>query len=574
MSLKGTDLRIYIPSWCNSDIIEPVSYFAEFTRSEEKASFSAVSAFLCSKNLDLEPNRLRCLEIATQQREDSFFGPIIKALMANSHQNRPKIPLGDAMDPKDCKYSFYKKHEHELQLDTPTQVLFIRQNGTNRIVVPSSHRKYILHAAHDMLGHAGYDRMVRNLRTFIWEGMKDDITLYLASCESCVRRKGRYGQRPLTQGHNLRGHKPFDVLYVDFIQLPTARGLKYCLTIMDSFTKYGEAFPSSNDRAIDAARGLSRFITRHGVAPKIISSDRGRHFVSHLFVETCKLLGVATKLHVAYNPQSCALLERWHRTLKSALFIVCKERSCLWPDVLDYTVQALNANYNAATKTSPFYAVFGRHYNIALPTLSDKEVANSPLSHGMMVNATLQLAHKYVRLCNKDADAILDERTKNHKKSLLQVGDKVSLYRPNSVQNDSKMPWIGTFVITECDDFIAKISDSNGFTDWVHLSHLRKLQIREPDLTLDSDDDSTPVIHEASSKPESGGVEPSKVADQTSIVAPQKVAPRKAAPKRKKIPKIATRRSERQPKPIDRLGIDAPTYAAVVKSDIMPVQCP
>ena len=571
LSLEGTDLRIYIPSWCDSETIKPSGYYANFAKTQEKASFSAVASFLCSKNLD--PDRLQSLEIATRQREDSFFGPIIKALMANSHHEKPKIPISGAMDPQDSRFSFYKKYENDLQLDPPTQVLFINLNGENKMVVPSSYRKFILHAAHDQLGHAGYDRMVCNLQTFIWEGMNDDIKHYLASCESCVRRKGRYGHRPQTQGHNLRGRKPFDVLYVDFIQMPTARGLKYCLTVMDSFSKYGEAYPSSHDRAIDAARGLSRFITRYGVAPKLVSSDRGRHFISSVFTETCKLLGVATKLHVAYNPQSCALLERWHRTLKSALFIVCKERNCLWPDVLDYTVQALNANYNAATKTSPFYCVFGRHYNIALPTLSKEQVANDPLSYGMNVNATLQMAHKYVRLCNKDADIALEKRNKNHTKSLLQVGDKVSLYRPNSVLNDSKMPWIGEFVIVECDDFIAKISDSKGFTDWVHLSHLRKLQIREPDLTLDLDEDSTPVIHDLSSQPPPGRAKPSRDANQppekVALQPPSKVAPKKR--KKKTVVPDTPRRSNRRPKPIQMLNMDpnAQTY-----SDTPPMPCP
>ena len=590
LSLKGTPLRIYLPSWCNSETVIPSGYFARFVKTEEKASFSAVSAFLSSKSGKTDPKKLQCLEIATQQREDSFFGPIIKALMVNSLHDQPKMSISQAMDPQDSRYKFYKKYENDFRLDTPTQVLFIHHKGENRIVVPATHRKYILHAAHDSLGHAGHDRMVRNLRSFIWESMNDDITLYLASCESCVRRKGRYGKRPLVQGHNLRGRAPFDVIYVDFIQLPMARGQKYCLTVMDSFTKYAEAFPSSHDRAIDAARGLSRFITRHGVAPKIISSDRGRHFISSVFTETCKLLGVATKLHVAYNPQSCALLERWHRTLKSALFIICKERNCVWPDVLDYTVQALNANYNAATKTSPFYAVFGRHYNIALPTLSKEEVANNPLSHGMQLNATLQLAHKYVRLANKDADIALENRNKNHTPSLLQVGDKVSLYRPNSVQNDSKMPWIGNFVITQCDDFVAKISDGNGYNDWVHLSHLRKLQIRDPDLALDADEDSTPVIHDVSSQPQSEGAEPTKVAphhpqkvalrpsEKVALQPASKVAPR-PAPKPKKNTEVtpAPRRSSRQSKPVAKLNITdtkSKSYAAVAKSILPLMPCP
>ena len=158
------------------------------------------------------------------------------------------------------------------------------------------------------------------------------------------------------------------------------------------------------------------------------------------------------------------------------------------------------------------------------------------------------------------------------------------------MQNDSKLPWIGCFVIVECDDYVAKISDENGYFDWVHLSQLRKLQIREPDLILDSDDDSTPVIHAIPFKPQSEGAVSSKVAHQPSqkvaLQPPQKVALRpaskvapKVAPKPKKIGEVesAPRRSGRQSKPVNKLNITntkAKSYAAVVASDILPVPCP
>ena len=108
LSLKGTSLRVYIPSWCNSEEIEPHGYFADFIGSEEKASFSAVSAFLCSKNFDPDPQQIQSLEIATQQRQDSFFGPIIKALIQNSHHDQPKLSIGDVMDRQDSRYSFLR----------------------------------------------------------------------------------------------------------------------------------------------------------------------------------------------------------------------------------------------------------------------------------------------------------------------------------------------------------------------------------------------------------------------------------------------------------------------------------
>ena len=562
LMLKGTDLKIYIPSWCDDETARGRPELAEFMDTDERASFSAVATFLCQKELEPNPALFRSLELATQQREDSFFGPIMEALEKNSY-GKSKLSLGDVMDPQDSKYEFYKKYENDFVLDSCTKVLFINKNGVNQMVVPSNYRKHILYGAHDGFGHCGIDRMTHNLRNFVWEGKLGDIQNYLASCNSCSRRKGRYGQRPLTQGHNLRGKKPFDVLYVDFICMPTARGLKYCLTIMDSFSKYAEAYPSAHDRAIDAARALSRFITRHGVAPQVISSDRGKHFVGSVFTETCKYLGIKTKLHVAWNPKSCAILERWHRTLKNALFIISKERNCLWPDILDYTVQALNANYNAATKTSPFYCIFGRHYNIALPTLSEKEVATNPLSHGMAVNSTLQMAHKFVKLCNQDADLLLDQRTaKTHKKSLLQIGDKVALYRPHSVQNDSKLPWIGDFTITECNDYVAKISGENNWTDWVHLSQLKKLQLRDPDLLLDTEEDSTPILHDLSSKPKSEGVMPTKVATPKPKPVKKKVSS-------KPPPSVPVRKSSRNSKPVQPFNISSTknkSYAAVAKS--------
>ena len=562
MQLKDTDLRIYIPSWCSDTVIQEKSHFAESLSTGERASYNAVATFLCSKELEPGPATFQNLELATQQREDSFFGPIMEALAKNSS----KLSLGEVMDPQDSKYEFYKKYENDFELDSGTKVLFINKNGVKQMVVPALYRKHLLYAAHDALGHGGVDRMNNNLRAFIWEGKSVDIQQYLQSCDSCVRRKGRYGQRPLTQGNNLRGSVPFEVLYIDFITLPAARGLRHCVTIMDSFSKYAEAFPSANDRAIDAARALSRFITRHGVAPKVISSDRGRHFIGSIFQETCKSLGVATKLHVAWNPQSCAVLERWHRTLKNALFIVSKERNCLWPDILDYTVQALNANFNSATKTSPFYCIYGRHYNIALPTLSKKEVATNPLSHGMAVNTTLQMAHKYVRYCNQDADALLDTRTaKTHTRSLLQVGDRVSLYRPKSVQNDSKLPWIGDYCIVECNDYVAKISDGNDWTDWVHLNQLRKLQLRDPDLLLDTDEDSTPVIHDFIPKPKSEGAIPTK----TEVATPPKPKSKPKKAPRKPPPSVPVRKSSRNSKAVQPFNISSTknkSYAAVAKS--------
>ena len=116
-----------------------------------------------------------------------------------------------------------------------------------------------------------------------------------------------------------RAKRPWDCIYVDFIQLDRSKTDKqYCLTVMDGYSRFLSVYPTARCRAIDAARQLMRHILMYDF-PKIISSDQGRHFRSELLSELCNLLDIKQ------NPLSTA--EYWFFGTGSQNF----EEFIIWP---------------------------------------------------------------------------------------------------------------------------------------------------------------------------------------------------------------------------------------------------
>ena len=117
--------------------------------------------------------------------------------------------------------------------------------------------------------------------------------------------------------------------------MPVSKGKWYILTILDSFSSHLTDIPGARDRAIDAARGLYSFFLRQREIPRIISCDRGTHFTGEVNKNFCDMMSITRELHCPWRPQSSGNIERQHRTMKNALFMLCENRSCEWTDILE-----------------------------------------------------------------------------------------------------------------------------------------------------------------------------------------------------------------------------------------------
>ena len=97
------------------------------------------------------------------------------------------------------------------------------------------------------------------------------------------------------------------------------RGNKYILIIGDFFSKWTEAYAIPNQEATTVARVLvEEFMAPFGI-PRQIHSDQGRNFVSKVFQEMCKSLGMDKTRTTPLHPQSDGMVERSKRTIEGVL---------------------------------------------------------------------------------------------------------------------------------------------------------------------------------------------------------------------------------------------------------------
>jgi len=107
----------------------------------------------------------------------------------------------------------------------------------------------------------------------------------------------------------------------DFItKLPLVQGYDAILVVVDKFTKMGHFIPTTEKTS---AKGLARLFRDnvwklHGLLDSIIS-DRGPQFAAGVMKELNHMLGIETKLSMAFHPQTDGQTERMNQELEQYL---------------------------------------------------------------------------------------------------------------------------------------------------------------------------------------------------------------------------------------------------------------
>ena len=448
--------QLYIPSWVSKE-------GTKIPRNDGDDITSGYNIVAVALGKDCQDEEIsEYTTIVQAQYDDAACRLIIDALQHGYPPN-----LNDDDEEQKALKSWYKR----CTLNEKSGALEI----SGRAYIPRNLRAQILRTYHEERDHIAAQNMKLALKHVFWPKQLTDIVNYVKSC-NCNHNKGGYGRphRPET-GHVKRGNQPFEIMQMDFIELPVStNGYHYALTCMCTFSRFLIAIPLRRNRAIDAARALSDNLFNTYEIPKEISSDRGTHFNAALMKEFAELYGVTMKIHVAWRPQSTGQLERAHRTLKNCIYVVQHERRAQWDTIIKPIVRIMNCTPNSATKVSPHFAVFGKQPRVSQFDENQPEQNRTMDEHLLENRKALEEIHKNIRVCQMEADKRVEKQLDPKVQAeLIETGDQILLYRPHSAMaKRSKCKWIGPYDVIATNDRVIKIADDEGKSDWVHRSHV------------------------------------------------------------------------------------------------------
>jgi len=185
---------------------------------------------------------------------------------------------------------------------------------------------------------------------------------YVEGCDVCQRYKNQSKTPAGKLMPNVIPEKPWSHILADFItKLPLAQGYDAILVVYDHFSKMAHFIATTEKTSVEGLAKLFRdhVWKLHGL-PESIISDRGVQFAVGIMKELNNLLGIQTKLSMAYYPQMDGQMERINQKLEQYLRVFIDHRQEQWPDWLGMAEFVYNNKVHTATKTSPFKANYGQ----------------------------------------------------------------------------------------------------------------------------------------------------------------------------------------------------------------------
>ena len=237
-------------------------------------------------------------------------------------------------------------------------------------VVPRGQLVSICVAMHELLNHAGRDKVVQVVKTkYFHPAMSAVVAECVRNCAVCQCYKGHpVGDFPL---YRRTAERPYEVYSVDLMDLPKSRSGYNCVLVgVDRFSKFGHVVPLRNKTSRTVARALeAHILSTVPRTPETILSDSGPEFRGGPFRELLKTYGIAHDHSVPYAPHTNGQVERLNQTIKNQLAVVCHGDMTGW----DRKVYGVVAQYNrvphSETGRAPveFFGVGRAEINVPKP---------------------------------------------------------------------------------------------------------------------------------------------------------------------------------------------------------------
>ena len=230
-----------------------------------------------------------------------------------------------------------------------------------KIYVPKDDklRAEIIRLYHNTLveGYGGQQKTIELVtRNFWWLGVTKEMKQYIEEYDFCQRNKN-YTKQPVDKLiSNSIPKRPWTHISADFItKLLLVQEYDSILVVVDRLTKIVH-FISTIEKILveELVRLFKDNVQRLYRLSENIISDRKLQFTVGLMRKLNRILGIKSKMSMAFHPQTDRQIERVNQELKQYLRMFIDHRQEQWPDQLGTVEFAYNNKAHSSTKTLSF----------------------------------------------------------------------------------------------------------------------------------------------------------------------------------------------------------------------------
>ena len=343
-----------------------------------------------------------------EQSWDPVIAGIIEFLKGKPWPSFDNVPCKERL-------KLYKRVRKDLVL---RQGLLYRKTTSQKtgeelyqFAMPSSLCTGAVQRCHEDYGHMGVDR-VHGLLTerFYWPQMKEMVRKVVKECVRCFCFKQPKEQEEL---HPITASYPMELIHMDFMTIGDVdRPKTNILVVTDHFTRYAQAYVTTNQTAATVARTVcDKFFSHYGWPEKILT-DQGKSFENRLFRELCVMAEIQKIRTTAYHPQGNGACERFNRTLINMIGTLNQKKKAVWQSVVSTLALAYNSTISAATGYSPYFLMYGRLPKLPIDVEYNVAYEKDAKSHHKYV----ERLEKRLRWAYEKAQSYIEKETNRHKK--------------------------------------------------------------------------------------------------------------------------------------------------------------